>query len=132
MSEVTESAAQVGEDPRAPVISLSAVQVSKLIEDVVARLMPEFTKVNENLEQVRQNVNENLEQVRQNVDHVSRRVDQVSRQMDDLDSRVERQGMRLAAIESFPWPPMQRPPSRHATATHSATSPHRVRSGYSG
>lgn len=115
MTEVIGSAAQMGEDPRASVASLSADQLSKVIEDALARFVtPQFTKMAESLEQV------------------SRRVDQVSRQMDDLDTRVERQEMRLASIESFPWPPMVRPATRHATELHSATMPQRVRAGYSG
>nr|WP_316642638.1 hypothetical protein [uncultured Roseateles sp.] len=49
-----------------------------------------------------------------------------------LSARVERQELRLAAIESFPMPPIPQPGRYYGTEANSASMPRRVRLGYTG
>ena len=57
---------------------------------------------------------------------------QVKKDMVMMNDRVERQERRLASIESFPIPPINRPARLYATESHSVSLPRRVPIGYAG
>ena len=73
-----------------------------------------------------------LGEVKTDLSMVQKDMSMVQKDMLMLSDRVERQERRLASIESFPMPPMNRPARLYATESHSVSLPRRVPIGYAG
>lgn len=73
-----------------------------------------------------------LEDIKRSLRPIEDELVDLKREAAGISDRVERQERRLASIESFPMPPINRPNRLYATDTHSVSRPHRVPVGYAG
>lgn len=63
---------------------------------------------------------------------VTAQLDGIRTRLASLDDKVERQELRLSAIESFPAAPISHPPRWFGTEAHSVSLAKRTRAGYLG
>lgn len=71
-------------------------------------------------------------QLAKQADSFSAQLTGITTQLTNLNDKVERQELRLSAIESFPAAPISHPPRWFGTETHSVSLAKRTRAGYLG
>lgn len=114
-------------------------QLPILESEVVGSILHAISQVQASLKEQQATLKEHsreFQSMRSQVADLDKRMDQslqeIRRQVGELDVRLERQDLRLAAIESFPMPPIKQPSRLYATEAHSVSLPKRVRLGYAG